>query len=79
MILSTIEYKTLKQEVFERDDFRCVICGRPQSMVELIIHFKRPLTWNGTETIDNALTVCRKHSHSGPHYHEALKIWGSRK
>lgn len=50
-----VEYR-IRQQVFERDNYRCVFCGRPD---DLQIDHKFPVSKGGTNDIDNLQTLCK--------------------
>jgi len=53
----------IEQAIFERDAYRCVVCGRGrEDGVELHADHKRPLDKGGTNTIDNGQTLCSEHN-----------------
>jgi len=53
----------VKEEIFQRDNYRCVICGLGrQDGVEICADHKRPLDQGGTNTVDNGQTLCTQHN-----------------
>ena len=66
----TIQHKELyqfppeiKEAIFERDGYRCVVCGRgKEDGVEIHADHKIPLDKGGTNTIDNGQTLCSEHN-----------------
>lgn len=53
----------VKEEIFKRDGYRCIICGRGREHgVELHADHKIPLDKGGTNTIDNGQTLCSEHN-----------------
>ena len=52
-----------KREILERDNFRCVICGRGQAEgIELHVDHIRPKSRGGKATINNGQTLCSQHN-----------------
>ena len=53
----------IKQKIFERDNYRCVICGRgePDGMTIHADHIK-PKSLGGTDKIENGQTLCSQHN-----------------
>lgn len=53
----------VKEEIFRRDKYRCVICGLGrEDGVEICADHKRPLDQGGTNTIDNGQTLYTQHN-----------------
>lgn len=53
----------VKEEIFKRDGYRCVVCGRgKEDGVELHADHKIPLDKGGTNTIENGQTLCSEHN-----------------
>ena len=53
----------VKEKIFRRDKYRCVICGRGRKDgVEICADHKRPLDKGGTNTFDNGQTLCTQHN-----------------
>jgi 5-methylcytosine-specific restriction endonuclease McrA len=53
----------VKEEIFKRDGYRCVVCGRGrEDGVEIHADHKIPLDKNGTNTVDNGQTLCSEHN-----------------
>jgi len=53
----------VKEEIFQRDNYRCVICGLGrENGVEICADHKRPLDQGGTNTVDNGQTLCTQHN-----------------
>lgn len=50
--------KTLRFEVFKRDMFRCMYCGRTPPSVELEVDHIHPVSKGGTDGMSNLLTSC---------------------
>lgn len=65
-----IQYKELyqfppeiKEDIFRRDGYRCVVCGRGREHgVEIHADHKIPLDKGGTNTADNGQTLCSEHN-----------------
>ncbi len=52
-----------REAIFERDDHRCVVCGRGRKDgVELAADHIKPKDKGGTNTIDNGQTLCYEHN-----------------
>jgi hypothetical protein len=52
-----------KNEILERDGYRCVICGRGKAEgVELHVDHIKPKDLGGTATIENGQTLCTQHN-----------------
>jgi 5-methylcytosine-specific restriction enzyme A len=49
---------TLRQQILERDGYRCVICGQPANVVDHII----PRSAGGTDDPANLQSLCTYHS-----------------
>jgi hypothetical protein len=53
----------IKEEIFKRDGYKCVVCGRGrEDGVEIHADHKVPLDKGGTNTIDNEQTLCSEHN-----------------
>lgn len=53
----------LKKAILERDNYRCVVCGRGQKEgVELHIDHIKPKDFGGEATLDNGQTLCSQHN-----------------
>ena len=52
-----------REEVLERDEYRCVICGRGKRVeVELHVDHIKPRNLGGRAAIENAQTLCAQHN-----------------
>ena len=52
-----------KKTILERDDYRCVMCGRgKKDGVELHVGHIKPKHLGGEATIENGQTLCTKHN-----------------
>jgi len=52
-----------RDAIFERDDYRCVVCGRGiNDGVELAADHIKPKDKGGTNTIENGQTLCYEHN-----------------
>ncbi len=52
-----------KEDIFKRDNFRCVVCGRGiEDGVELCVDHIKPKDRGGTNTIENGQTLCMEHN-----------------
>lgn len=53
-----------KQQILERDNYRCVICGRGlKDGVELHIDHIKPRALGGEATLENGQTLCGQHNY----------------
>ncbi len=53
----------LKQAIFERDGFKCVICGKgPKEGVEIHADHIKPKDLGGEATLENGQTLCSQHN-----------------
>lgn len=53
----------IKEEIFKRDGFKCVVCGRGRKDgVEIHADHKIPLDKDGRNTIENGQTLCSEHN-----------------
>jgi len=53
----------VKEEIFKRDNYRCVVCGRGwQDGVEICADHKVPKDKGGGNTADNGQTLCTEHN-----------------
>jgi len=53
----------VKEAIFKRDGYRCVICGRGrEDGVEIHADHKIPLDKGGTNTVENGQTLCSEHN-----------------
>lgn len=58
-----------KRQIFERDGFRCVICGRGvQDGIELQVDHIKPKDKGGKATIENGQTLCAMHNFRKKNY-----------
>jgi hypothetical protein len=52
-----------KEEIFKRDEYKCVVCGRGRKDgVEICADHIRPKDKGGKNTIDNGQTLCMEHN-----------------
>jgi hypothetical protein len=52
-----------KKEVFERDGYKCVVCGLGrESGLELHVDHIKPRSLGGQGTVENGQTLCAKHN-----------------
>lgn len=49
----------IRQQIFQRDQFRCVVCGSSEN---LTIDHKKPVSKGGKNDPDNLQTMCRTHN-----------------
>ena len=60
-----------KNEILERDRFRCVICGKGgQSGIELQVDHIKPKDKGGKATIENGQTLCAAHNFRKKNYQQ---------
>ncbi len=52
--------KSLRFDVFQRDNHTCQYCGRTPPDVVLVIDHLNPVAQNGTDDFDNLITSCRE-------------------
>jgi hypothetical protein len=53
----------IKEEIFRRDNYKCVVCGRGrEDGVEICADHKRPKHLGGGNTLDNGQTLCTEHN-----------------
>jgi len=53
----------VKQQALERDNYKCVVCGRGrESGMELHIDHIKPMSRGGTSDLSNAQVLCSKHN-----------------
>ncbi|WP_235894749.1 HNH endonuclease [Candidatus Thermokryptus mobilis] len=54
----------VKEQIFKRDNYRCVVCGRGrEDGVEIHADHKVPIQNGGTNTVDNGQTLCSEHNY----------------
>jgi len=54
---------SVKEEIFKRDNYRCVVCGRGKADgVEIHADHKIPLDKGGINTAENGQTLCSEHN-----------------
>jgi len=52
-----------KEEIFTRDNYRCVVCGRGrENGVEITADHKKPKDKGGDNSVDNGQTLCTEHN-----------------
>lgn len=71
VIQRELEYFTpeQKEQIFRRDSYRCVICGRGrQDGVEIHADHIKPKDKGGTAEIVNGQTLCAEHNFKKKHY-----------
>ena len=55
--------KQTKEKILERDNYKCVVCGKGEKDgVELVIDHKKPREKGGDNSIENGQTLCMKHN-----------------
>ncbi len=54
---------SVKEAIFKRDNYRCVVCGRGRADgVQIHADHKKPIDKGGNNTIDNGQTLCSEHN-----------------
>lgn len=60
-----------KAQILERDEYRCVICGRgEQEGLELHVDHIKPKDKGGKATIENGQTLCAEHNFRKKNYNQ---------
>lgn len=53
----------IKEEIFRRDNYKCVVCGRSKKDgVEICADHIKPKDKGGSNTVDNGQTLCTEHN-----------------
>lgn len=53
----------IKQAIFRRDHYKCVVCGRGrEDGVEICADHRKPKDKGGLSTVDNGQTLCTEHN-----------------
>ena len=53
----------VKEKIFNRDNYQCVVCGRgKQDGVEICADHRIPKDKGGTNTVENGQTLCMEHN-----------------
>lgn len=65
-------WEELRKEVYRRNRWQCQKCGAKNT--QLFAHHKTPLSWGGSNDIDNLMTLC-KDCHIDNHPHMWLGRW----
>lgn len=53
----------IKEEIFRRDNYKCVVCGRDRKDgVEICADHIKPKDMGGSNTADNGQTLCTEHN-----------------
>lgn len=53
----------VREEIFKRDVYKCVVCGRGrEDGVEIHADHRKPLDKGGEGTVDNGQTLCSEHN-----------------
>ena len=53
----------VKEKIFKKDDYRCVVCGRgKKDGVEICADHIKPKDLGGSNTVDNGQTLCTEHN-----------------
>lgn len=61
--------EAVKQQIFKRDGFRCVICGLGrEDGVTIAADHKKPKSKDGGNTLDNGQTLCKQHNQLKKNY-----------
>ena len=59
----------VKQAIFEKDNYRCVVCGLGrEDGVRIAADHKKPKSKGGTNTLENGQTLCYKHNSMKKNY-----------
>lgn len=68
---------TLREAVFFRDDYKCVVCGRSAVEDHAILHVHHVFFWKGRhgDRLDELATVCEK-CHTSANHQEGGKLYG---
>jgi hypothetical protein len=60
-----------KKQIFERDSYRCVICGRgPADGIEIQADHIKPKDKGGKATLENGQTLCAQHNFRKKNYNQ---------
>lgn len=60
---------TVKKKIFERDDYKCVVCGKGRADgVEIHADHVKPKNKGGDNSIDNGQTLCTQHNNIKKNY-----------
>lgn len=52
-----------RQAIFQRDNYRCVYCGKGRSDgIEIVADHIKPMSKGGTPTLENGQTLCTQHN-----------------
>lgn len=53
----------IKEEIFKRDNYKCVVCGRGrEDGIEICADHKIPKDKGGSNTVENGQTLCAQHN-----------------
>jgi hypothetical protein len=53
----------VKEEIFKRDNYKCIVCGRSrEDGVEICADHRLPKDKGGTNTVNNGQTLCMEHN-----------------
>lgn len=53
----------VKEEIFKRDGYKCIVCGRGrEDGMEIHADHRVPLDKGGTNTVENGQTLCSEHN-----------------
>jgi hypothetical protein len=53
----------IKEQIFKRDNYKCVVCGRGrEDGVEICADHRKPKHLGGSNTLDNGQTLCTEHN-----------------
>ncbi len=53
----------MKEKIFKRENYRCVVCGRgPEDGVEICADHIKPKDKGGNNSVDNGQTLCMEHN-----------------
>ena len=61
--------ESVKQEIFKRDGYRCVICGLgSEEGITIAADHKKPKSKGGDNTLENGQTLCKQHNQLKKNY-----------
>jgi hypothetical protein len=53
----------VKEQIFKRDNYRCVVCGRGrENGIEIVADHKKSKSRGGTNSVENGQTLCTQHN-----------------
>lgn len=55
--------KEIKEQIFKRDNYRCVVCGNGlHNGYEIVVDHIKPQAMGGQSTLENGQTLCSEHN-----------------